>query len=61
LILDKATSSLEGSTEEAALKAIHHAARARTVIMIAHRLNILKDCDQIYILKQGQIVGQGKL
>ena len=31
----------------------------RTVIMIAHRLNTLKDCDQIYILEKGIIVGQG--
>lgn len=60
LILDEATSSLDGSTEEAVLKAIHHAAKARTVIMIAHRLNTLKDCDQIYILEEGEIIGQGK-
>jgi ATP-binding cassette, subfamily B, bacterial PglK len=59
LVLDEATSSLDGATEEAVLKAIHHAAEARTVIMIAHRLNTLKDCDQIYILEKGRIIGQG--
>ena len=59
LILDEATSSLDGTTEEAVLKAIHAAAKARTVIMIAHRLNTLKDCDQIYILEKGKIIGQG--
>jgi ATP-binding cassette, subfamily B, bacterial PglK len=59
LVLDEATSSLDGATEEAVLKAIHHAAEARTVIMIAHRLNTLKDCDQIYIMEKGSIVGQG--
>lgn len=60
LILDEATSSLDGATEEIVLKAIQDAARSRTVIMIAHRLNTLKDCDQIYIMEKGQIIGQGK-
>lgn len=59
LVLDEATSSLDGSTEEAVLKAIKQAAEARTVIMIAHRLNTLKDCDQIYIMGEGSFIGQG--
>jgi len=59
LVLDEATSSLDGTTEEAVLKAIQSAAKSRTVIMIAHRLNTLKDCAQIYILEKGKIVGQG--
>lgn len=59
LVLDEATSSLDGTTEEAVLKAIGSASRARTVIMIAHRLNTLKDCDQIYIMEQGKIISQG--
>lgn len=60
LILDEATSSLDGATEEIVLKAIQDAAKSRTVIMIAHRLNTLKDCDQIYIMERGKIIGQGK-
>lgn len=60
LVLDEATSSLDGVTEEAVLQAIHSALESRTVIMIAHRLNTLKDCDQIYILEKGKIVGKGK-
>ncbi len=60
LVLDEATSSLDGTTEEHVLKAIQSAAHTRTVIMIAHRLNTLKDCDQIYILEKGIIIGQGK-
>lgn len=60
LVLDEATSSLDGTTEEHVLKAIQSAAQSRTVIMIAHRLNTLKDCDQIYILEKGKIIGQGK-
>ena len=60
LVLDEATSSLDGTTEEHVLKAIQSAAHTRTVIMIAHRLNTLKDCDQIYVLEKGSIIGQGK-
>jgi len=60
LILDEATSSLDGTTEEAVLKAIQSAAKSRTVIMIAHRLSTLRDCDKIYILEKGNIIGQGK-
>ena len=60
LVLDEATSSLDGTTEDNVLKAIQSAAHTRTVIMIAHRLNTLKDCDQIYILEKGRIIGQGK-
>ncbi|HOR42953.1 MAG TPA: ABC transporter ATP-binding protein [Atribacterota bacterium] len=59
LVLDEATSSLDGITEEAVLKAIKSAARSRTVLMIAHRLTTLKDCDLIYILDRGQIIEQG--
>lgn len=32
----------------------------KSEIIIAHRLNKLKDCDQIYILEKGRIIGQGK-
>jgi ATP-binding cassette, subfamily B, bacterial PglK len=59
LVLDEATSSLDGSTEETVLKAIQNASKARTVIMIAHRLNTLKDCNQIYMLEKGKIISQG--
>jgi len=59
LVLDEATSSLDGSTEGAVLKAIQCASKARTVIMIAHRLNTLKDCDQIYIMEDGRFIAHG--
>jgi len=59
LVLDEATSSLDGATEEAVLNAVRGAAQARTVIMIAHRLNTLKDCDAIYIIEEGGLVASG--
>lgn len=59
LVLDEATSSLDGTTEETVLQAIRSASKERTVIMIAHRLNTLKDCDMIYILENGKISESG--
>ena len=59
LVLDEATSSLDGATEEAVLKAVKNASQARTVVMIAHRLNTLKDCDTIYIMEGGRFTAQG--
>lgn len=60
LVLDEATSSLDGATEEAVLNAIRNASKARTVIMIAHRLNTLKDCDAIYIMENGRLTDSGR-
>lgn len=59
LILDEATSALDGTTEAAVLKAMTDAAKERTVIMVAHRLNTLIDCDVIYLLSKGNIIASG--
>ena len=59
LILDEATSALDGTTEETVLSAINEAAKDRTVIMVAHRLNTLVDCDVIYLIEKGNISASG--
>ncbi|NLC71724.1 MAG: ABC transporter ATP-binding protein [Desulfuromonadaceae bacterium] len=59
LILDEATSALDGLTEEAVMDAISHLSRKKTILMIAHRLTTVKDCDVIYLLDHGRIVNQG--
>ncbi|SDY98422.1 ABC transporter ATP-binding protein [Tindallia californiensis] len=59
LVLDEATSALDGATEEAVLKDIGKEAGSRTVIMIAHRLTTLINCDQIFVLEGGELIGQG--
>jgi ATP-binding cassette, subfamily B, bacterial PglK len=59
LILDEATSSLDGKTEDAVLSAIEQVAQERTVIMIAHRLTSLKKCHRIYILENGKVIKFG--
>ncbi len=56
LVLDEATSALDSLTEEAILEAIRELSRQKTIIIIAHRLTTLKECDMIYLLQDGCIV-----
>jgi ATP-binding cassette subfamily C protein len=59
LVMDEATSSLDNITEKFIIEAIEKLKKNRTIIIIAHRLSTVKNCDQLYILKQGQIIEQG--
>jgi len=59
LVLDEATSSLDGITESAVLEAINNVAKLKTVIIIAHRLTTVKNCDIIYLIDKGKIIAQG--
>lgn len=60
LVLDEATSALDGITEEVVMRGIHAASRGITTIMIAHRLDTVRDCDTIYLLDKGRIVSSGR-
>ena len=59
LVLDEATSALDDVTEASIIDAVQRLGRKYTVLMIAHRLTTLRDCDTIYRLDQGRIVQQG--
>ena len=59
LVLDEATSSLDGITESAVLEAVNNVAKLKTVIIIAHRLTTVKNCDIIYLVDKGKIIAQG--
>ncbi len=59
LVLDEATSALDNATEDAVQKAIDQAAEAKTLIIIAHRLSTVRNCDLVYVLKKGRVVAQG--
>ena len=56
LILDEATSALDGITENKIMQAIKDLTGKMTIIIIAHRLKTIKNCDCIYMLKNGQVV-----
>ena len=60
LVLDEATSALDNQTEKAVIDAINNLRNDITIIVIAHRLNTLKDCDNIYVIDNGRIKTQGK-
>ena len=59
LILDEATSSLDSISEQRILKTIYNQSTDVTVIMVAHRLSTIKNCDLIYVFENGNIVEQG--
>jgi ABC-type multidrug transport system fused ATPase/permease subunit len=59
LILDEATSALDSLTENAIIDAIKNLSRKKTIIMIAHRLTTVKNCDVIYLMDKGVIVDHG--
>ncbi|MCF8131388.1 MAG: ABC transporter ATP-binding protein/permease [Deltaproteobacteria bacterium] len=59
LILDEATSSLDNVTEKYVIRAIKKMKGKRTIILIAHRLTTVRDCDTIVLLDHGEIKAQG--
>ena len=59
LVLDEATSALDSATETAVMDAIHNLAHEKTIIVIAHRITTVQECDNIFMLDKGRIVNQG--
>jgi ABC-type multidrug transport system fused ATPase/permease subunit len=59
LILDEATSALDNLTERAVMDAVHNLGRAKTIILIAHRLSTVESCDNIFMLEHGRVVAEG--
>lgn len=60
LILDEATSSVDTHTEVQIQKAMDTLMKGRTSFIIAHRLSTIRDADWILVMKDGDIVEQGK-
>ena len=60
LIFDEATSALDTESEQKVQKAIDSSTDNRTVIIIAHRLSTILSADKIFVVDQGEIVGEGK-
>ena len=59
LILDEATSALDNQTEKVVMEAINNLSEDITIILIAHRLNTVKNCDIIFKLENGRLIDQG--
>jgi len=60
LILDEATASVDTATERLIQQALERLMKGRTTFVIAHRLSTIRNADQILVLKNGQIIEQGK-
>jgi len=59
IILDEATSSLDGITEESFIEALEDAVKVKTLIIVAHRFTTIKKCDIIFLIDKGKIIAQG--
>lgn len=59
LVLDEATSALDNATERSVMSAIDGLNRDLTILIIAHRLSTVKNCDMIVEMANGQAVAQG--
>ena len=59
LIFDEATNALDNLTEQEVIKAIDNLNNKITVIMIAHRLNTVRNCDKIFLLDKGRLIAEG--
>jgi len=59
LVFDEATSALDSVTEKLIMQAIHDFSGQKTIILIAHRLNTIEKCDQVFYFEGGRLSNQG--
>ena len=59
VLLDESTASIDPETETKIQNAIEKLTNGRTVLMIAHRLRSIVNCDRIIVLDEGRVVGNG--
>lgn len=59
IVFGEATSALDNTTEEQLMQAMKSLLGKKTVIMIAHRVTTLDDCDRIYMMNDGRVVAEG--
>lgn len=59
IIMDEATAALDNTTERDFMQALESMSGHKTMIMIAHRLSTVKNCDRLYLMQSGNIVDVG--
>ncbi|USN53977.1 MAG: ABC transporter ATP-binding protein [Candidatus Nomurabacteria bacterium] len=59
LVMDEATSSLDNQTEKYIIDAIENLKRDRTIIIVAHRLSTVENCDNLFFIEKGHIKDSG--
>lgn len=59
LLLDEPAASLDAHSEQRVMEALTEASRQQTTLMVTHQLDYISDWDQIWVMRNGQIVQQG--
>ncbi len=59
LVMDEATSALDNVTEAQVMAAIDNLTHQKTIILIAHRISTVRNCDTIFMMEKGGIVARG--
>lgn len=60
LVMDEATAALDNETERLFMDALFGLFQKRTIIIIAHRLTTVQQCDKIFFLKDGRLISEGR-
>jgi ATP-binding cassette, subfamily B, bacterial PglK len=59
LVFDEATALLDNQTEKGISETVKQLKKQKTIILIAHRLSTVQDCDRIYLVDNGKIIDNG--
>ena len=59
LVMDEATSALDNQTERQFVEALERLQGEHTMIVIAHRLSTVRNCDTLFMLREGRLVAEG--
>ena len=59
LVFDEATSSLDGITEKVIMESIDSLNGKKTIIIVAHRLKTIQNCDNIFLIDEGKVIDHG--
>jgi ATP-binding cassette subfamily B protein len=59
LVLDDSTSAIDSNTEDQIQRAMRRILEGRTTLLITHRLSQIRSADQILLMKNGRLIGQG--
>jgi len=59
MVFDEATSALDVETEEAVMEVVNDLRQEKTILIIAHRFSTVSQCDRLFRLENGHIVGHG--
>lgn len=61
LVLDEATSALDSETERGVMASVNALHGTKTIIIVAHRLSTVANCDIVYRLERGEVIAAGSL